>query len=89
MAIPGPVFKVESLSATAMDVLVIEGKRAIGLDNSDVVQVEHATLGDPIELEPDRLNILWLLQGEAPNFHNITETGKFERVEITPKFALL
>lgn len=89
MVIPNKVVKIDQSVVNAnTDYISYNGKKAYLFTSAGVLQADIPTLGDELELLPDKLNFLWSIigdHGEAWVIADfITITGY-----ITPKYSLL
>jgi hypothetical protein len=89
MVIPGDIMLISTDDCTGNSYLRIVDYNAYGMTAADLTYRVMNTYGRKIELEPNKLNMLWWITGGDAQAHVITRTATFNKVFITPRWNLL
>lgn len=89
MIVNGPVMRLLSDLSSSWVKLIIQGDEAWETDASGLPYQPVYFLGSPVDLTPDRYNIVWFVLGDHNEGHTLASTGTFSRVQVTPRWSLL
>ncbi len=69
---------------------LVEGLRAMLLDTNYIANDRcNVRGGEPIDLLPGRLNVIWWMNAAHGQTHTVADTGTFSKVYVTPRWALV
>jgi len=89
-AINGPLLRFAAGTLAAGDIFVIEDIQGFVVSSAYVASQPLTITGsEPINLEPDKLNMIWFMQGDHGDAHTVADTATFAKVYVTPRWSLV